>query len=69
MLKLISLPVHTARHAFYFVCALEDGSKQVWGFVDLPGRSIIMSPARGGEQGLEECTDVLSESAAFQVSP
>lgn len=48
--------------------ALEDRSKQVQVFEELPGSYPIMSPARRGMLGVEECTDVLSESV-FVLSP
>lgn len=38
-------------------------------FEELPGGFPVMSPAWSGRAGMKECTDVLSESAFFELSP
>lgn len=48
-------------------CAPEDRSKQDQDFEELPGCWPIMSLAWSGTLGVEECTDVLWESALFEL--
>lgn len=50
-------------------CGLEDRSKQVQVFEELPGSFLLCLRLEGGSLGAKECTDVLSESAVFELSP
>lgn len=50
-------------------CGLEDGSKPVQVFEGFPGSFLLCLRLEGGRLRVKECTDVLSESAVFELSP
>lgn len=50
-------------------CGLEDRSKQLKVFEELPGRFLLCLWAWRGKLGVKECTDVLSDSTLFELSP